>query len=296
MDERPFVDMPIGTGSEPARAASQVAAELGLSAPILLRVGMNAIFRSEDVVLRVGRPTADANLGIELARGLRDRGIPALRPWADQAFEVGDLSVTLWEFCVTAAEPIAWDVVGRSIRRVHALELDDFPIGYPTPHPKNFPWWDFDSQMREVSGVLDPQARRGLEAAIERNREWDQFDKSVICHGDVHPGNVVMTADGPVLLDWDLLCDAAPGWDHAMLISYAARWGGDEAAYRLFAKGYGVDLAGDPQTVSLAELRNVAATLMRVKASQSDPTAADEANRRLEYWRGAQNPPVWRAQ
>ena len=107
----------------------------------------------------------------------------------------------------------------------------------------------------------------------------------MVCHGDVHPGNVMMTAGGPVLIDWDLMCVAPPGWDHAMLLTLADRWGGSASAYPAFAAGYGQSMADDATTQRFAELRNVAATLIRVHAGRTDPAARAEAERRLRYWR-----------
>jgi hypothetical protein len=43
-------------------------------------------------------------------------------------------------------------------------------------------------------------------------------------------------------------------------------------------------------------LRNVAATLMRVRAGRHDPAVRQEAERRLRYWRGDPDAPQWRAQ
>ena len=117
----------------------------------------------------------------------------------------------------------------------------------------------------------------------------------VVCHGDVHPGNVVMTADGPVLLDWDLLCAAPAGWDHAMLLRLP-RWGWPARWYDDFAAGYGRSLADDPAARAIAELRLVAATLLRLRAGVADPSAMPEARRRLAFWRGDPDAPTWRAQ
>ena len=119
---------------------------------------------------------------------------------------------------------------------------------------------------------------------------------AVVCHGDVHPGNVLMTLAGPVLLDWDLLCHAHPGWDHAMLLTLAERWGGDPAVYPAFAAGYGRSLVDDRAAATFGRLRNVAATLMRVRAGRTDPSAGDEAERRLRHWRGDADAPPWTAQ
>jgi hypothetical protein len=92
------------------------------------------------------------------------------------------------------------------------------------------------------------------------------------------------------------MCAAPAGWDHAMLLTLAERWGGEAGAYRAFADGYGVSMADDVATRRFAELRNVAATLMRVRAARTDPVARSEAVRRLRYWRGEPDAPVWQAQ
>jgi hypothetical protein len=92
------------------------------------------------------------------------------------------------------------------------------------------------------------------------------------------------------------MCIAPPGWDHAMLLTLAERWGGDPRAYAEFAVGYGRSLADDVTTRRFAELRNVAATLMRVRAGRTDPAARAEAERRLRYWRCDPEAPQWRAQ
>ncbi len=88
----------------------------------------------------------------------------------------------------------------------------------PLPSPAVFPWWNFEALLDRAGPGLDHGAREGLEAAIDRHRRWHEFDEVVVCHGDVHPGNVLMTADGPVLIDWDLLCLAPPGWDHGPML------------------------------------------------------------------------------
>jgi Ser/Thr protein kinase RdoA (MazF antagonist) len=117
----------------------------------------------------------------------------------------------------------------------------------------------------------------------------------VLCHGDVHPGNVMQTDAGPVLLDWDLMCTGPAAWDHAPMMSWSERWGGRPGEYEAFAAGYGRSLRGDAVAESLAELRLVAATLMRVRAGRNDAAAAEEAERRLQWWRGEPDAPPWQA-
>jgi aminoglycoside phosphotransferase (APT) family kinase protein len=297
MPVRPFVDRPVGDLDAARSLAVRVAGELGLPEPALLRVGMNAIFRAGDVVVRVGRPSAPAELAIALANRLRERGIMVPEPAATEVFVDGAFAATCWQPLAESGRPIDWRVVGAIVRRVHDLSVADLPRGYPVPPPTAFPWWDFEALMLEAGEEIDTAARAGLEDAISRNAAWRRLEGvNVVCHGDVHPGNVVMTSDGPVLIDWDLMCSAPAGWDHAMLLTLAERWGGDPRAYPAFAAGYGESLAGDAPTRRFAELRNVAATLMRVRAGRADPVAKAEADRRLRYWRGDPDAPTWQAQ
>jgi hypothetical protein len=294
--DRPYVDTPIGDEVS-ARGAAIVAADVfGLPAPEVLRVGMNALYRCGDVVLRVGRPTVDPVSGLVLANRLIEIGIPVVEPARPSAYVVDGLAVTAWRFVGPIDRPVDWVAVGRIVRRIHELDPTDLPADYPVPSPATFPWWDFDRLLEETDDLLDRRAQAGLVAAVERNRGWDSFNEVVVCHGDVHPGNILMSDDGPLLLDWDLMCFAPAGWDHAMLLTLAERWGGDPAVYPSFGEGYGASLAAEPATRRFAELRNVAATLMRVRAGRLDPVAREEAHRRLKFWRGEPDAPAWRAQ
>ena len=168
------------------------------------------------------------------------------------------------------------------------------PAGQPLPPCESFPWWHFDERLAEVDGALDAAARAGLADVIERHAGWTEGLERVVCHGDVHPGNVMMTSEGVTLLDWDMLCAGPPAWDHAMLMRLD-RWGWPPRWYDEFAAGYGHSLAGESAAEALADLRLVAATLMRLRAGLSDPSAMPEAQLRLAYWRGEPDAPVWTA-
>lgn len=295
---RAFVDQRVGDVDAAAAVADAAAETWGLGRPVLLRHGMNAIFRSRDVVIRVSSPSVPAGCSIDLAAALSSRGVPVVAPARRDVIERSGLSATAWEFVESSGDAIDWHAVGRIVRRVHELSLSDLPPGVPTPSPDAFPWWNFDLLLDEVGATIDAPARAGLEDAIERWEGWATWDPAdaVVCHGDVHPGNVIMTAGGPVVIDWDLLCVAPPGWDHAPLMTWTERWGGDEGIYEEFAAGAGGSLRDDDHAAAFAELRLVAATLMRVKAGIADPVARPEADRRLAYWRGDGAAPIWRAQ
>jgi hypothetical protein len=54
-----------------------------------------------------------------------------------------------------------------------------------------------DATLRLSGGMLPEHIATGILTLIERLAPGDG-----LCHGDLHPGNVIMTADGPRLIDW----------------------------------------------------------------------------------------------
>lgn len=298
--DRPYVDRPVPNREIAAEAAARWASHWSLPAPRLLRHGMNSLYACGDVVLRVGAATAPAQASHELVRWLLGAGVPTISPVDGLVADDDDarVAVTGWEHVRESHQAVDWEFVGAAVRLLHSLPAEDVPAGYPTPNPSVFPWWRFDDMLADVREEIDGRAFESLSATVDRSAGWreDIARSAVLCHGDVHPGNVLVSDRGTLLLDWDLMSVANPAWDHAMLTTYATRWGGNADVYERFAAGYGISLADDTLTTTLAELRNVAATLMRVQAGRTDDDAKAEADRRLRYWRGEPNAPVWRAQ
>ncbi len=295
---RPYVDRGVLDLDAASLVARSMAAEWGLGTPSLLRQGMNAIYACADVVLRVGRASAPAAASHERVTALLDRGVATVPPVAGLATDRDGFAVSAWVRVEPVDTPVDWEAVGANVAVVHGLDRATLPPAYPMPSPSMFPWWDFDTMLADVADHIDERPLAGLRRAVADGGWWSEAvdAATIVCHGDVHPGNVLMHADGPLLIDWDLMCLAAPAWDHAMLITYHERWGGAPGVYEAFASGYGRSLADDDLTVTIAELRNVAATLMRVKFGLHDPAAQAEGRSRLRYWAGDPDAPVWQAQ
>ena len=299
--DRPFVDRPPGDLRVATRLAEIVARDADLPAPVLLHAGMNAIYRSGDLVLRVSNVNGPGASAYALADALAATGVRVARP-ADARPVVTDdeshLTLTAWMYVAPTGPVVDWHSVGEMVRRVRDLAPAEIPADYPVPPCTTYPWWHFDEILADVGGDIDDKARAGLERAVADHAGWVEAsggsEQWVVCHGDVHPSNVISGPDGPVIIDWDLLCVGPPGWDHAPLRSMIERWGARPEWYSAFANGYGRDLSDDPVTRSLTVLRLVAATLMRVKAARADRVAAAEAQRRLCYWRGEADAPTWR--
>ena len=262
-------------------------------------MGMNGIFLAGDgVLLRVGSPTAPPRQAIWLADLLTRHGLRVPTYLRDEPFVTGSHAV----FAIAAVDeygPVDWRAVGEMVARLHLVDRDEIAGGYPMPFCGDFPWWNFAALLSELGAELDARSRQSIESAIERSLPLlnDQRTvSSVVCHGDVHPGNVIQSEQGPVILDWDLVCRGPSAWDHAPLMTWTQRWGGEAGVYEAFAEGYGRSLRGDPLAEAIAELRLVAATLMRVRAGHGNSAAAAEAESRLRFWRGETDAPQWNAQ
>lgn len=296
-DVLPFVAAPVTDVAAATDLAGRAAHAWGLPEPTLLRVGMNALFAAgDDVVVRVGRPTGAAVSAPRLAVFLADAGLRVPRYLDPDPME--DDGLVAWAVRREAVVgEVDWAEVGEMVAHLHRIDPARVRGLHPLPAASAFPWWQFDRLLADVDDLLDPAARRGIVAALEQHGDWAHRGAAlVLCHGDVHPGNVVATAQGAVLLDWDLLCTGPAAWDHAPLMTWTQRWGGAPGLYEAFADGYGRSMRGDDVAEAVATLRLVAATLMRLRAGRHDEASRDEAERRLRWWRGDADAPPWHAQ
>ena len=195
------------------------------------------------------------------------------------------LGVIAYEVVQETGQATDWREVGRIIRRLHTdIAPSEIPTGYPIATPTHLPWWNFGAILTrlEATALVPSQQLSTLHEAAERGAEWTNIVETtpnVLTHGDIHPGNILMSEDGPVLIDWDLLSTASPLWDHVPLKAWSTPpWQGNPDAYTAFAAGYGaVDWESDSLDV-VVEMRNLAATVMKLIASASTGIIDEEAH------------------
>lgn len=315
---RPLVDTPLAAGDpdrirRAGKLASTVARRLALPEPVLLRVSMNAVYESGAAIIRVGRATTDPLVAVELATYLTESGLRVPAPFTHASFRHDEKDDSLWATVwhrITAdpSSDIDWRTIGADVRRLHSLDIAEVRSRQPLPFGGEFAWWNigrvltnFDERVHALVGddvlqsLTDSWER--LRWALDATRTPTIDSPLVVCHGDVHPGNIMVDAasSSPVLIDWDLVCLAPAAWDHAALMTWSERWGGGARIYDEFASGYGVDLRDDALARDLSQLRLLAATVMRITAAVDDPIGIEEMWRRIRYWTDRPESPQWTA-
>jgi aminoglycoside phosphotransferase (APT) family kinase protein len=93
--------------------------------------------------------------------------------------------------------------------------LDPAPLAAELEQP-GMPARDLTSFVHQKVGEADDLDRPDLAAAGRRLLDTKPAPTvRVICHGDLHPLNLLVTADGPVLVDWTVSRLAHPAFDLA---------------------------------------------------------------------------------
>lgn len=283
------------------RAATTAARGMGCSDPRLrlLRSGTNVVFRVDDLVLRVSQNHGDVVAQVGLVNWLSDQGVPALCPIADPV-TVDGLTVTIWEF-IDGRPEIDYRQLGAAISALHRLVPASVAEHVALPWCGDATWLDLDTNLDAAAetGVVGGDDIAALRTAAREMEGWQEIARQeppVVCHGDVHPQNVLMRDESLVILDWDSICLGPPAWDHAALLTWAERWGGDQRDYEDFAAGYGADFRDSALAELLARVRLLAPTINMIAKGASSARHGDEARLRMRYWQGELSPPAWTPQ
>jgi thiamine kinase-like enzyme len=120
-----------------------------------------------------------------------------------------------------------------------------------------------------------------------------QFDgPEGVLHGDLQPGNVLVTATGPVLIDFEGVVHGPLLWDLVTMAVSLRYTDADLVDYGRVAEGYGYDVRTHPDWPTLARARYLAATVWLGSIMVTD-TQRDEFALRMRYWREGPSAPLW---
>lgn len=190
-------------------------------------------------------------------------GIPMPRPVPPALLDVTvdgrPISVQVHEWRaggpVDTTDPAVQTWIGRTMAAVHALSGPAPAADIATHEPAEWRAWLDDAPPSEADLVQRvrerlPEIVRARDFADRSAAELGPSLTPVFTHRDVRPDNMVMTAAGPVLLDWDGAGVEHAEWEavrSALECSRpAAGQDPDRTAFRRILTGYGRDLPPVP--------------------------------------------------
>ena len=242
-----------------------VAGSLGLAVPLELLPGgvLTTVAASgppgAGAVLRA-HPDNDGGVAHRFAfcRELHALGVPMAAP---RTFvRAGSSLVTVWEY-LDASGPVDWESLGAAFSVLHHCPARPrVPLvwaGRP------------EGVLADAAAALGSGAMSAADVCllvdVWREGVAAVDGPDVVVHGDAWPKNVLFTARGALLVDWDTVCVAPAVVDLARLVRASEHWNpkvlGPWGAPDLgaFAVGYGAPLPG--REVSAAVVRAHSAAL-----------------------------------
>lgn len=162
---------------------------------------------------------ASLRLEVERLQWLVSRGYPVSPPvlWVEDVAVVGEpFALLAWVPGATLADRVrsgGWRsdgsearTIGSLLARLHSLSPEGFPAEVAPGS-----WL---SPPEQLAPLLGPVRLDALRDRLERHRLRPRAP--VVCHLDLHPLNVVMSGDGPVVIDWEMARLDDPLLDLAM--------------------------------------------------------------------------------
>jgi aminoglycoside phosphotransferase (APT) family kinase protein len=265
----------------------------------LLRLGENAIYRLLGVplVVRVGRDMdhwSAAAKEVGVATWLADAGVAAARTWdVEQPIEVDGHPVTFWHFIDGrngAPEDVA--ILGRLLRQFHEL-----------PRPT-----DTELPDEDVLGRVEPRIRRADIPAADREflgQLLDELRREIktltyvlhpaVTHGDAHVQNLMITDEGPVIIDFERVAFWQPEWDLAVTATEhvtAGWWTSEE--YATFVESYGFDVMSWEGFDTLRRVHEIKMTTWLMQNIEESDDIRREYEVRMETIRGERSDRAWK--
>ncbi|MDX3850727.1 aminoglycoside phosphotransferase family protein [Streptomyces sp. AK02-01A] len=252
----------------------------------LLALGENAVFRADELVIKVGRDaTAHTELldrarrEVSLAHWLAEAGIPAVRAAEPKARSVDGHPVTLWHRLPDGDRPAGPGDLASLLRLVHALPAPSFAL------PRRELLGGVERWLRIAGDAIDP-----ADADYLRRRR-DGFAEAAAAlvphlppgpiHGDALPRNVHVGPDGPVLMDLETFSLDLREHDLVVMALSRDRYGLSADAYDTFTAAYGWDVTEWDGCAVLRGARETASCAWVAQHAPTNPKALAEFRRRV---------------
>ncbi|MBC9713031.1 aminoglycoside phosphotransferase family protein [Streptomyces sp. TRM66268-LWL] len=252
----------------------------------LLSLGENAVFALGDLVVKVGRSAPGLNERarheVKIAEWLAQAGVPAVRAAESEPRGFEGHPVTVWHRLGEAVGPAEPADVAALIRLVHELPS---PPAESFVLPRRELLGGVARWLRLAGDAIDPADAEFLRArraafSEEVSALKPHLPKGPI-HGDALPRNVLVTADGPVLVDLETFSSDFREHDLVVMALSKDRYGLDPAAYDSFVRVYGWDVREWDGCAVLRGARETASCAWVAQHAPTNPRALAEFERRV---------------
>ncbi|MFF4449974.1 phosphotransferase enzyme family protein [Streptomyces sp. NPDC001502] len=259
-----------------------------------LRLEENDVWLLPSVgVVRIARPGREraAAREVAVARWLADQGFPAVRPLSlEQPVHAGGRAATFWEV-LPPHRPDTAGELAPLLRDLHRLPVPDIELGTLDPFFRI-------AERLEATQLPTPAERAFLHDRLDKLRaDWRRLPEGLprsVIHGDAWGGNCAITADGPVLLDFEWTCIGPPEWDLTYTAAAQDTFGSViEATYRRFVTAYGHDVRSWEGYSTLRAIRELQLVSFALQIAEQDPAARTEARHRIDCVRGRGGARPW---
>lgn len=261
----------------------------------VIRLGENALYRLPNgVVARIARTGQDAAAAkeINVATWLEDNGVAAVRPRRDVEQPVVALghAVTFWHELPPHQQGTTADVAAV-LRDFHSLPAPKFDL------PELSPFVRLADRINEAR-ALSPDDRAWMRQRLsELEGAYADLPKGMprrAIHGDAWRGNVALTADGPVLHDFERCAFGPPEWDLvSTAVGYVTTQMIDAEKWRAYCKTYGYDVTDWDGFEVLRNIRELRMTTMAAQVASTNPTVQPQLAHRLACLRGEHGTRPW---
>lgn len=264
----------------------------------VIRLAENAIYRLRGgVVARISRTgqSLTAAKEVNVARWLQDSDVPAVRviPDIEQPVHVDGRTVTFWHKLPPHHYGTTADVAA-SLRALHKLpQPDAFEL------PELAPFVRLAQRIESANTISVDDQNWLLGRLGDLQAAYDDLPLGLprcVVHGDAWSGNVVVTADGVILLlDLERCSIGPPEWDLvSTAVSYVTTAKIDTEEWTAYCETYGYDVTSWEGFEVLRDIRELRQTTMAVQVAATDPERyAYQAAHRLACLRGQRGPRPW---
>lgn len=279
----------------PTLVAACQAVSLSADDAELIRAGENLLYRLPDRVVarvtRVGQLDA-ATKEVRVSRWLRSLGVPVVEALGDieQPVAIDGRAVTFWRELPSHRHSTIPELA-EVLRRLHALPAPDFDL------PPLAPFVRLRGRISEAAFLSDEDQGwllthlSGLEdryGALPPGKPWCAI------HGDAWTGNVVVTDDGPVLLDLERFAYGPPEWDlSSIAVDYITFGDFPTEVWQNFCQRYGYDVTTWAGFEILRDARELRKVTFAAQMAPQRADIAEQAWHRLACIRGECGPRPW---